>query len=152
MMFNSHFLKIIGIIIKIKNPLNFIHVNHWEWELKIVNWIQEKRLKSGLHNMNEIENILKKREIDVKYLNWIIKHNNWNIENIYTKVDYDTYMSLWEEKKYVKIASKWTNIYSKPKTLFSNDINHEDIALIIKKSESDIKWILEDKWLPKFSG
>jgi len=128
------------------NEKTLMHLIYWEW-------LESWSLKSGLHSMNAVEMLLRDWKIDIKYLSWKNTLPNWDIENVFTPVSYEEYLNLSDElKQTVKIAPKWTNNFSKTKTLFPKIWTDEDIAEAIKIAEENIKDILiNDYNLPLYS-
>jgi len=119
----------------IKNPLNLIHINYGEWEYVTINGVLERRLKWWLHNMNIVEELLKKGDVIIKV------PNLWE----FTKSNYKNFLDLDEDIKlsiYIKWSldnRSWKNIKAAKKSLFPKNWTDEDIAETIKKAEELIK-------------
>ena len=106
------------------------HLINWEWS---EGWF----FKWGLHSPKRVEELLEKWKIRVQAQPWGT-WTNWEF------VDYDTYINLNEEQRSL-IRINWTN---RNKTLFTSDWSDEDIALLIREAELNIRDILTEKWLP----
>ncbi len=111
-------------------------------------WYENGALKSWLHSMQKVEELLKegKIKIQTKTLN---NGSNWE------DVDYNRYKSLDDITKQ-NIKVKWANdtrefknIASSWKSLFPGHWTSEDTASLISKAESNIHSILTKRLLPE---
>ncbi len=112
------------------------HLINWEWSER---WF----LVSGLHSTNKVQELLKNWKIRV----WHKNERTWNWEEL----DYNGFNN--NPPLHIKVTTDFNDTRSPRrwkdwKGLFSSNWSEEDIALLIREAELNIRDILTEKWIP----
>jgi hypothetical protein len=112
------------------------HLINWEWSER---WF----LASGLHSTNKVKELLKNWKIRV----WHKNEDTWYWEEL----DYNGFNN--NLPRHIKITTDFNDTRSPKKWkdwkgLFTSDWSEEDIALLIREANLNIKDILTEKWIP----